>query len=35
MSAEIVLVIVMTAMAAAGLLWMEMKSRRNSRGDGG
>ena len=34
MSTEIVLVIVLTAIAVAGLVWMEMKSRRNSRGDG-
>lgn len=33
MSKEIVFVIVMTAIAVACLVWMEMKSRRNSRGD--
>lgn len=35
MSTEIVLVIVMTAIAAACLVWLEMKSRRNGRGDRG
>ena len=35
MSTEIVLVIVLSAVAVAGLVWMEMKSRRNSRDDGG
>ena len=34
MSTEIVLVIVLTAIAVACLVWMEMKSRRKSRGDG-
>jgi hypothetical protein len=34
MSTEMVLVILMTALAVAGLVWLEMKSRRNSRGSG-
>jgi len=32
MSKEIMLVIVMTAVAVACLVWLEIKSRRNSRG---
>jgi hypothetical protein len=32
MSKEIVLVIVMTAVAVGCLVWLEIKSRRNSRG---
>lgn len=31
MSKEIMLVIVMTAVAVACLVWLEIKSRRNSR----
>jgi len=32
MSKEMMLVIVMTTAAAACLVWLEIKSRRNSRG---
>lgn len=32
MSKEIMLVIVLTAVAVACLVWLEIKSRRNSRG---
>lgn len=32
MSKEIMLVVVMTAVAVACLVWLEIKSRRNSRG---
>jgi hypothetical protein len=32
MSKEMMIVLVMTAIAIAGLVWLEIKSRRNSRG---
>ena len=32
MSKEIMLVLVLTAVAVACLVWLEIKSRRNSRG---
>jgi hypothetical protein len=32
MSKEIVIVLVLTAIAVAGVVWLEIKSRRNSRG---
>jgi hypothetical protein len=31
MSKEIVIVLVLTAIAVAGVVWLEIKSRRNSR----
>jgi len=34
MSTEIIVVIILSAMAVAGLVWLETKSRRNSS-DGG
>jgi hypothetical protein len=32
MSIEIMIVLVLTAIAVAGVVWLEIKSRRNSRG---
>ena len=32
MSKEIVIVLALTAIAVAGVVWLEIKSRRNSRG---
>jgi hypothetical protein len=32
MSKEIMIVLVFTAIAVAGVVWLEIKSRRNSRG---
>ena len=32
MSKEIIIVLVLTAIAVAGVVWLEIKSRRNSRG---
>lgn len=32
MSKEIMIVLVLTVIAVAGVVWLEIKSRRNSRG---
>ncbi len=32
MSKEIMIVLVLTVVAVAGVVWLELKSRRNSRG---
>jgi hypothetical protein len=32
MSTEIMVVLVLSAIAVAGVVWLEIKSRRNSRG---
>lgn len=33
MSKEIMIVLVLTAIALAGVVWLEIKSRRNRRGE--
>jgi hypothetical protein len=32
MSKEVMIVLLLTAIAVAGVVWLEIKSRRNSRG---